>query len=581
MTNKLWTVCIFILVVEVAERLCYYSISGTQRNFLTNYPTNMDAGEAGAINSVFTMLSYLSCFLGGYLADQWLGRYKTILIFASVYFGGTVLVAVSATPNAVNIPVYLAGCLFFISLGTGAIKPNVMTFGAAQYDESDPIERVQQKTFFSYFYLMINVGAGISFGFLVNISTSESTPTFLGWGFFKCYCIAAGAMGVAVLAFLAGTCRYKKEPPAVHKPMISVICKYMCRSAASSGPGAMAAIGWCLIPVYITLNLIGSIMNNVYVTDVCMVLCLISSIGLVLGHMNNDWIKEFSHEIQGAGVTLADAKKVLRLVPQLLLINIGFNIPYNAMNNAYPALACQMDLRLPWNDSVQLNGAFTNLGDCLAIIVGVPIIESCIYPMIEKRRGRAIPRKAKYIIGFLLACLANGVAIIIEDVRRTKGFVPGAGGLSKCAPTQLEIHMSEMSCFYAFIPMFMTGIGEILVNPVVYEFAFAEAPPQLLSIVQAFNLVVAGSISNCITGPLSILVFPSNLNNFAEDDPDSGVGGGRGDVNITFILNIVIGLLCLVAYLLVEKYDECEPEDTSLKKEEGERPLTDEQQTLG
>jgi len=257
MASKLWTVCIFILVVEIAERLCYYSISGTQRNFLTDPPTNMDQGAAGAINSVFTMLSYLSCFLGGYLADQWLGRYKTILIFASVYFGGTVMVAASSTPDAVNIPIYLAGCLFFISLGTGAIKPNVMTFGASQYDESDPVERAQQKTFFSYFYLMINVGAGITFGFLVNIATSEVTPTSLGWGFFKTYCIAAVAMGLAVLSFLAGTCRYKKEPPTVHRPIISVICKYLCRNAGGSAAGMMAVIGWLLMPVYITLNLNG------------------------------------------------------------------------------------------------------------------------------------------------------------------------------------------------------------------------------------------------------------------------------------------------------------------------------------
>jgi len=269
---------------------------------------------------------------------------------------------------------------------------------------------------------------------------------------------------------------------------------------------------------------------------------------------------------------------VVRLVPQLLLINIGFNIPYNAMNNAYPALACQMDLRLPWNEQTQLNGAFTNLGDCLAIIIGVPIIEAIIYPCLEKRRGRAIPRKAKYILGFTFAILANLVSIVIEDIRRTKAFVPGPDGISKCAPSSLQIHMSQMSCFYAFIPMFMTGIGEILVNPVVYEFAFAEAPSQLLSVVQAFNLVVAGSISNCITGPLSILVFPNNLNNFDEDNILSGIPGQRGDVNITFILNAVIGLACLIAYMIVERLDECEPEDLTLKKDDGEQPLAE--QTL-
>lgn len=605
MANKLWTVCIFILIVEVAERLCYYSISGTQRNFLNESPAKMPLGQAGAINSVFTMLSYLSCFLGGYLADQWLGRYKTILIFATIYFAGTVMVALTANPNLVGdswaLPVYLAGCLVFISLGTGAIKPNVMTFGAAQYDVTDPVEKVQQKTFFSYFYLMINVGAGVSFGFLTNIATSKVEGDNIGNGFFECYCIAAGCMGFAVLSFLAGTCRYKKEALPVHKPMISVITKYLCRSAKSPR-GMMAVVGWLLIPVYITLNLVGSIeaANPIGkdMTYVCMALCLVSCIGLVLGHMKNDWMVEFTDEVAGTGVTLLDAKKVCGMVPQLLLINIGFNIPYNAMNNAYPTLACQMDVRLPWDQTQQLNGAFTNLGDCIAIIVGVPVIESIIYPMIERRQQRAISRKTKYTIGFLLACLANLVAIFIEQVRRGRPFIDGKDdeGISKCAAA--GIHMSDMSCFWAFIPMFITGIGEILVNPVVYEFAFSEAPPQLLSVVQAFNLVVAGSISNCITGPLSILVFPNNLNNFDETAPvsqfpskrdvtiagkDYPAGGyypmsgpspdGRGDVNITFIINIVIGLCCLAAYLVVEKLDDCEPEDTRLKKEEGDQPL--------
>merc|ERR1712232_316353 len=195
-------------------------------------------------------------------------------------------------------------------------------------------------------------------------------------------------------------------------------------------------------------------------------------------------------------------------------------------------MACQMDMRLPGSDH-QLNGAFTNLGDCLAIIIGTPILENFIFPVLQRRRGQAIPRKTKFIWGFAFVILANDVAIIIEEVRRTKGFIHGDDGVSLCAPAKNVIHMSDMSCLWAFIPMIMTGIGEILVNPVTYELAFAEAPSQLQSIVQAFNLVVNGAISNCITGPLLILFFPDNLNNFDEDDLDSGIPGGRGDVNIT------------------------------------------------
>merc|ERR1711971_1205326 len=59
--------------------------------------------------------------------------------------------------------------------------------------------------------------------------------------------------------------------------------------------------------------------------------------------------------------------------------------------------------------------------------------------------------------------------------------------------------------------MFITGAGEILVNPVVYQYVFEEAPSQLRSILQALNLVAAGAISNAVTAALGPLV-PGDFN---------------------------------------------------------------------
>lgn len=68
-----------------------------------------------------------------------------------VYVCGVALVAVSAIPHimtsSLGVPTYLRlgmmlgcwmdrrlGAFVFVALGTGAIKPNVMNFGADQYD---------------------------------------------------------------------------------------------------------------------------------------------------------------------------------------------------------------------------------------------------------------------------------------------------------------------------------------------------------------------------------------------------------------------------------------------------------------
>jgi len=276
--SKLWTVCIFILVVEMCERLCYYTISGSLRNFLEDAgppgadgTRGIEAGPATSISACFSMLSYMSCILGGYLADNRLGRYRTILYFALVYVFGVFVVAFSAYPAIISTdlsePLFLLGAMVFVAIGTGAIKPNVMNFGAEQYDTNDAAEREQLKSFFSYFYLVINIGCLGAFGYCVNLATSDATKSDPGNGYFKAYCIAAVGMMLALLAFVSGTPRYAGTGGVTHKPMISVMRSYLMDSARKTASGKVAVLGWCLIPTYCVIVLVGSLMNIPFACD--------------------------------------------------------------------------------------------------------------------------------------------------------------------------------------------------------------------------------------------------------------------------------------------------------------------------
>ena len=42
--------------------------------------------------------------------------------------------------------------------GAGGIKPNVVTFGADQFDEGSPAEVALKESFFRWFYFAANVG---------------------------------------------------------------------------------------------------------------------------------------------------------------------------------------------------------------------------------------------------------------------------------------------------------------------------------------------------------------------------------------------------------------------------------------
>jgi hypothetical protein len=63
------------------------------------------------------------------------------------------------------------------SVSLAGIKPNVSNLGGDQFDVSDPQEAKDQEQFFSYFYLMINVGAGISYGYLTTLAQNGAPPT--------------------------------------------------------------------------------------------------------------------------------------------------------------------------------------------------------------------------------------------------------------------------------------------------------------------------------------------------------------------------------------------------------------------
>lgn len=95
--------------------------------------------------------------------------------------------------------------LYLIALGTGGIKPCVSSFGADQFDDTDPKERVKKGSFFNWFYFSINIGAFISSSLLVWVQDNA------GWGLG--FGIPAIFMGIAIVSFFSGTPLYRFQRP--------------------------------------------------------------------------------------------------------------------------------------------------------------------------------------------------------------------------------------------------------------------------------------------------------------------------------------------------------------------------------
>lgn len=106
--------------------------------------------------------------------------------------------------NARQVGVFYAA-LYLIALGTGGIKPCVSSFGADQFDETEPEDKKDKASFFNWYYFSINVGALLASSVLVY--TQENVSWAVGFG------IPAAAMAVALIFFLLGTPLYRHQRP--------------------------------------------------------------------------------------------------------------------------------------------------------------------------------------------------------------------------------------------------------------------------------------------------------------------------------------------------------------------------------
>ncbi|GFZ02417.1 major facilitator superfamily protein [Actinidia rufa] len=190
-----WRSAIFIIFVEMGERFAYYGVAGNLIMFLTNVLGQSTATAAKNVN-IWRGVSAIFPLFGAFVADSYLGRYKTILLSTIIYLMGLILLTLSVT----KIPLQHSQTVFFLALyilsvGEGGHKPCVQTFAADQFDEDLPEEKAAKSSFFNWWFLGIVVGATTAI--LVVIYVQD----YVGWG------IGFGMLAVVVAAALGlGAC---------------------------------------------------------------------------------------------------------------------------------------------------------------------------------------------------------------------------------------------------------------------------------------------------------------------------------------------------------------------------------------
>lgn len=236
-----------LFFTEMWERFGYYLMIGILLLYLTDTTGNggrgLDNKMGVDIVGTYVALIYLTPFIGGLIADRYLGYTKSVFIGGSMMALGYFLLGIPGS----NTLLYTS--LACVIVGNGFFKPNISTLLGNLYNTEDL--KPKKDTAYNIFYMGINVGA-----LVCNFAAAYMRNNY-SWGY--AFATAGAGMVLGLIWFAFGLKKVKKadviKPVQKEDMPISKIILYVFVPAILAG-----IIGW-MIPG----NLIGSDSNDAFI----------------------------------------------------------------------------------------------------------------------------------------------------------------------------------------------------------------------------------------------------------------------------------------------------------------------------
>ncbi|CAG8557919.1 9984_t:CDS:2 [Paraglomus occultum] len=451
----------YIVACELCERFTFYGVQGPMQNYIQFPPPQQAGGQPGAIgrgeqaatsiNLFFLFFCYSTPLFGAVMADRYLGKYRTIVLFALIYLVGLVVLTVTSIPAAIAKGASLPGliiAIMIIGLGTGGIKSNVGPMVADQYRPKHPYVKVLPsgerviadpkltvQTIFAWFYLAINIGG------LAPIITTLIEKYHSFW---LAYLIPTIMMVLGILIFISARKAYYKAPPSTSVIADSFSVMKVAFARGRNMENAKASN----IPV--------NLRTKYRVT----------------------WDDNFVN----------DLKSALKACRVFLFYPIYWCC-YNQMTNNLVSQAATMRTGLLPNDIM-------NNFDPLTLLFMIPLFEKVIYPFLRSK-GLALRAVTRIFIGFLLSSVAMGYSAVLQRIIYNTGPCYNHPGCSD--PNDISVYWQ--------IPIYViVAISEIFASITGLEYAYRKAPPSMRSLVTALFLTTSafGSILGYAIVPLAV-----------------------------------------------------------------------------
>ncbi|GJV71438.1 NRT1/ PTR family 8.3-like protein [Tanacetum coccineum] len=474
-----WRACPFILGNECCERLAYYGISTNLVSYLTK---KLHEGNASAARNVTTWQGtcYLTPLIGAVLEADVAYGMCTLTLSASVPSLKPVECVGAACPPATTSQyAFFFSGLYLIALGTGGIKPCVSSFGADQFDDTDPKERVTKGSFFNWFYFSINIGALVSSSLIVWIQDNK------GWGLG--FGIPALFMGVAIISFFLGSPLYRFQKPGGSP--ITRMCQVLVASFRK----------WSLpVPIdssllYETPDKVSAIKGSrkLLHTDELKFLdkaAVLSPTENTTGNYSNPW--------RLCTVTQVEELKILIRMFPIWATGIVFSAVYAQMSTMFVEQGMMMDTTV---GSFTIPAASLSTFDVISVIFWVPVYDRILVPIARKftNQGRGFTELQRMGIGLFLSILCMSAAALVEikrlDVARSLGLI------DQNTPVPISI-------LWQIPQYFLLGAAEVFTFIGQLEFFYDQSPDAMRSLCSALSLLTT-SLGNYLSSFILTVVM--------------------------------------------------------------------------
>ncbi|KAJ4311701.1 hypothetical protein N0V94_007821 [Neodidymelliopsis sp. IMI 364377] len=482
-------------VVEMCERFAYYGTTAVFVNFIQqDLPTTGPFPEAGAAGSgqagalgmgqqastglvqFNSFFSYIMPMVGGWLADEYWGKFKTIYVAIGLATAGHILVIIAAIPQVIAKPngalaSFILGLILFGS-GVGFFKCCISPLVAEQYEHSHPRAYIRTEPsgervivdpqitisrVYMRYYLLINIGA------LTGQISMVYAEKYVG--FWLSYLLPTILFVFCPLLMVGLSKHYVKKPPQGDVLVKSVkLYGFAMRGR------------WSMNPIRTWKNLSspnlwdGAKPSNLATKPNWMT-------------FDDAWVDEVRRGVKAC---------------QVFLWLPIFWLPYGQMTTNLVSQAATMELNGIPNDIVH------NLNP-ITLIIFIPIFDKFFYPQLARMGINFTPLK-KIQAGFICAMLSMVVATLIQHFIYNKS--PCGKFASDCdVPPDLSVWVQTPA--YLLI-----AFSEIFASITGLEYAYTKAPKNMRSLVtgvfwftHAFSSAIAQAFVPLATDPLLVWLY--------------------------------------------------------------------------